>query len=118
MLVALALNHSLKSKHTQERGRRGSKSRLAAGWDGTASWVRGDSTVALSGGGVGSQESRGLWPGQAEGYSSLQGQLTCQFQFSRSVVFNSLQPHALQHTRPPRPSPTAGVYLNPSPLSR
>ena len=28
-----------------------------------------------------------------------------------------LQPHELQHTRPPYPSPTAGVYPNPCPLS-
>ena len=27
-------------------------------------------------------------------------------QFSRSVVSNSLQPHELQHARPPCPSPT------------
>ena len=33
-------------------------------------------------------------------------------QFSRSVVSNSLQPHELQHTRPPCPSPTPGVYSN------
>ena len=33
-------------------------------------------------------------------------------QFSRSVVSNSLQPHGLQHTRPPCPSPTPGVYSN------
>ena len=38
-------------------------------------------------------------------------------QFSRSVVSNSLQPHGLQHTRPPCPSPTPGVYSNPCPLS-
>ena len=31
-------------------------------------------------------------------------------QFSRSVVSNSLQPHELQHTRPPCPSPTPGVH--------
>ena len=31
---------------------------------------------------------------------------------------NSLQPHALQHARPPCPSPTPGVYSNSSPLSR
>ena len=30
--------------------------------------------------------------------------------FSRSVVSNSLLPHWLQHARPPRPSPTPGVY--------
>ena len=29
-------------------------------------------------------------------------------QFSRSVVFNSLQPRGLQHTRPPCPSPAPG----------
>ena len=38
-------------------------------------------------------------------------------QFSHSVVSNSLRPHELQHTRPPGPSPTAGVYPNPCPLS-
>ena len=31
-------------------------------------------------------------------------------QFSRSVMSDSLQPHGLQHTRPPCPSPTSGVY--------
>ena len=39
-------------------------------------------------------------------------------QFSCSVVSNSLQPHGLQHTRPPCPSPTPGVYSNSCPLSR
>ena len=33
-------------------------------------------------------------------------------QFSRSVVSNSLRPHEWQHTRPPCPSPTPGVYSN------
>ena len=31
-------------------------------------------------------------------------------QFSRSVVSDSLQPHKLQHARPPCPSPTPGVH--------
>ena len=39
-------------------------------------------------------------------------------QFSRSVVSDSLWPHESQHARPPCPSPTPGVYLNPCPLSR
>ena len=39
-------------------------------------------------------------------------------QFSCSVVSNSLQPHESQHTRPPCPSPTSGVYSNSCPLSR
>ena len=39
-------------------------------------------------------------------------------QFSRSVVSNSLQPHELQHTRPPCPSPTPRVHPNPCPLSQ
>ena len=30
---------------------------------------------------------------------------------------NSLRPHGLQHTRPPCPSPTPGVYPNSCPLS-
>ena len=32
------------------------------------------------------------------------------FQFSRSVVSDSLWPHELQHTRPPCPSPTPRVH--------
>ena len=33
-------------------------------------------------------------------------------QFSCSVVSDSLRPHGLQHTRPPCPSPTPGIYSN------
>ena len=39
-------------------------------------------------------------------------------QFSQSVVSDSLRPHESQHTRPPCPLPTAGVYANPCPLSQ
>ena len=39
-------------------------------------------------------------------------------QFSRSVTSDSLQPHGLQHARPPCPSPTPGVYSNSCPLSQ
>ena len=39
-------------------------------------------------------------------------------QFSHSVVSDSLRPHGLQHTRPPCPSPTPGVYSNSCPLSQ
>ena len=38
-------------------------------------------------------------------------------QFSCSGMSNSLQPHGLQHTRPPCPSPTPGVYSNSCPLN-
>ena len=38
-------------------------------------------------------------------------------QFSHSVMSDSLWPHWLQHTRPPGPSPTPGVYSNSCPLS-
>ena len=44
----------------------------------------------------------------------------CQFssvQFSRSVMSDSLRPHESQHTRPPCPSPTPGVYSNSCPSS-
>ena len=37
--------------------------------------------------------------------------------FSCPVVSESLQPHGLQHARPPCPSPTPGVYPNSCPLS-
>ena len=39
-------------------------------------------------------------------------------QFSCSFMSDSLQPHELQHTRPPYPSPTPGVHPNPCPSSR
>ena len=39
-------------------------------------------------------------------------------QFSRSVMSTSLRPHEPQHTRPPCPSPTPGVYSNSCPLSQ
>ena len=38
-------------------------------------------------------------------------------QFSRSVVSDTLQPHKLQHARPPCPSPTPGVQSNSCPSS-
>ena len=47
---------------------------------------------------------------QWENFSSVQ--------FSHSVVSDTLRPHELQHTRPPCPSPTPGVYPNSCPLSR
>ena len=40
-----------------------------------------------------------------------------QFQFSRSIVSNSLRPHGLQQARPSCPSPTPGVYPDSCPLS-
>ena len=39
-------------------------------------------------------------------------------QFSHSVMSDSLQPHELQHARPPCPLPTPTVHPNPCPLSR
>ena len=40
------------------------------------------------------------------------------FQFSFSVVSDSLQPHQPQYARPPCPSRTPGVYPNSCPLSQ
>ena len=48
-------------------------------------------------------------------------QTTAQFslvQCSSSVVSDYLQPHELQHGRPPCPSPTPGVHSNSHPPSR
>ena len=39
-------------------------------------------------------------------------------QFSHSVVSDPLPPHALQHARPPCPSPTPGAHSDSHPLSR
>ena len=44
--------------------------------------------------------------------------LNSSVQFSRSVVSHSLQPHELQHARPPCPSPTPGVHSDSHPSSR
>ena len=38
-------------------------------------------------------------------------------QFSRSVVYDSLRPHELQHARPPCPSPSPGVHPDSRPSS-
>ena len=43
--------------------------------------------------------------------------INTQVQFSHSVVSNSLQPHGLQHTRPPCPSPTHRACSNSCPSS-
>ena len=40
------------------------------------------------------------------------------YQFSRSVVSDSLRLHELQHTRPPCPSPTPRVHSNSCPSSQ
>jgi len=44
--------------------------------------------------------------------------ITYLYQFSRSVVCDSLRPHELQHARPPCPSPTPGVHPNPCLLNQ
>ena len=44
--------------------------------------------------------------------------LNYNIQFSHPVVSSSLQPHGLQHARPPCPSPNPGVYPNSCPSSR
>ena len=60
---------------------------------------------------------------ESKSYHLLSASLTpkkasCSVQFSHSVVSDSLQPHGLQHTRLPCPSPTPGAYSNSCPLSQ
>ena len=55
--------------------------------------------------------TRATWEAQ------IQYQLTS-FQFSRSVMSDSLQPHESQHARPPCPSPAPGVHSNSRPTSQ
>ena len=52
------------------------------------------------------------------GISAATDTVECFNQFSRSVMSKSLPPHEPQHTRPPCPSPTPGVYSNSCPWSR
>ena len=59
--------------------------------------------------------------GETEGKLGLvlmAGAMLSSVQFSHSIVSDSLRPHESQHTRPPCPSPTPGVYPNPCPSSR
>ena len=56
-----------------------------------------------------------------QGIFPTQGLNLCLFssvQFSRSVMSDSLQPHELQHARPPCLSPSPGVLSNSRPSSR
>ena len=49
--------------------------------------------------------------------STLYIHICLSLQFSHSVVSNPLQPHGLQHARPPCPSPTPRAYSDSWPLS-
>ena len=51
-------------------------------------------------------------------YWTLNGLQFSSAQFSHSVMSNSLQPHELQHSRPPCPSPSPGVHSHSRPSSR
>ena len=50
-------------------------------------------------------------------YRPICVEITSSVQFSHSVVSDSLQPHELQHARPPCASPTPGVHSNSCPSS-
>ena len=50
-------------------------------------------------------------------FSVIRQQKSATVQFSNSVVSISLQPHRLQHSRPPCPSPTPEVHTNSCPSS-
>ena len=52
------------------------------------------------------------WRGEGEHFFHLES-----VQFSCLVLCNSLRPHGLQHSRPPCPSPTRGIYLNSCPFN-
>ena len=62
--------------------------------------------------------SRGMWASHCSSLRSRGARVhsSVQFQFSHSVLSDSLWPHELQHTRPPCPSPTPGVDSNSCPL--
>ena len=55
-----------------------------------------------------SHKKKGSWLG-------IDGKID--FQFSRSVMSDSLRPHESQHARPPCPSPTPGVHSDSCPSS-
>ena len=58
-----------------------------------------------------------LWSSQPRDTGSLKDwDLINSVQFSSSVMSDSLQPHGLQHARPPCPSPAPRVYSNSCPF--
>ena len=61
-----------------------------------------------------------LWPIHVDLWQnpSQYSKLIISYQFSCSVMSDSLWPHGLQHARPPSPSPTPGVYSNSCPSSQ
>ena len=61
---------------------------------------------------------RGTLKSLLQHHSSKASILQCSVQFNCSVMSDSLQPHGLQHARPPCPLPTPGVYSNSCLLSR
>ena len=57
------------------------------------------------------EKHRAACPGaKSQGMLPWIGDFQSVSQFSRSVVSDSLQPHELQHARPPYPSPSPGVH--------
>ena len=58
-----------------------------------------------------------LGSNQIELHSAMSNRVWKSVQFSRSVMSDSLQPHGLQHTRPPCPSPTPGTCSDSCPSS-
>ena len=56
---------------------------------------------------------KALLPGLKVSYPSFSS-----VQFSHSVMSDFLQPHGLQHSRPPCPSPTPGVHSSSCPSSQ
>ena len=82
-------------------------------------WKENLDCVSLGGHGVeGWRMLKKLFRGQQPVFDSAVNSLSLGLvQFSCSVVSDSLRPHESQHTRPPCPSPTPGIYSDPCPLS-
>ena len=65
--------------------------------------------------GASQRDTRTLWGVRVIDWWWFHG---CSVPFSRSVMSDSLWPQALQHARPPCPSPTPGVHPNSCPSSQ
>ena len=95
-----------------------SSNTLATWWEAPADWKRPWCWERFPASLLGRQKGKKEDEMAVTGLSPVRGSFFHYIHFSHSVMFDSLQPHGLQHSRFPCPSPTPGIHSNSCPLSR